>query len=379
VIDPAELDVSSDYAPMSGLDEFLIHAGPLPVRSVLTPNPRAFERMWFGCVDKSGEYVIVVGIGFYPNLDAADAFAIVNRRGLHTTVRGRRRLGVNRVDMAVGPIRLEVVEPFQQWRLSLGPNDYGIGLEIDWFDSKLPTFREASGSIPGLETISPDSGYESFGYQQGWVEVNGIRTEITSERFRGTRDHHWGLRENVGGPPSGPCHMTAHAHSGEMVEFKDFALFPRGIYYNRGDRNQASGLRRAQRRLRFEPETKFFLSGEADLEFDSGVTKHVTFERIGNQIAFLRCGMYGGFGGKGGTPDRDIWHGQVPDDADGDIIEGETYDVNDPVVRQRLGGLDDCAARFECAGEIAYGFVESVHPYSYDAAREGRQGLSILG
>jgi hypothetical protein len=322
--------------------------------------------------------VIVVGLGVYPNLDAADAFAIVNYRGLHTTVRGRRRLALNRMDMAVGPIRLEVVVPFKQWRLSLGPNDFGIRFEIDWFDTKLPIFREPSGPIPGLETISLDSGYESFGYQQGWVEVNGARTELTADRFCGTRDHHWGVRQNVGGPPAGPCLLTEHAHSGEMVEFNDFAVFPRGIYYNRGDRRQASGLRRAQRRLRFEPITNFFLSGEADLEFDSGVTKHLTFERIGNQIAFLRCGMYGGFGGKGGTPDGDIWHGQMPDDADGDVVDGETYDVNDPEVSQRLAGLDDCAARFECDGEVAYGFVESVHTYSYDAAREGRQGLSRL-
>jgi len=378
VINPAEFDVPREYQPMSGLDEYLIHNNSLPIRAMVTSDPRAFERTWFSSVDRDGELLIVVGLGFYPNLDAADAFAIVNHRGRHTTVRGQRRLGANRLDMRIGPIALEVVVPFRQWRLSLDPNEYGTGFQIDWFDSKLPVFRDGGTAIRGLATLSPSAGYESFGYQRGWVEVDGVRTEITPDRFRGSRDHHWGVRENVGGPSLRPGPLAGHAYSGEFVEFDEFALFARGIYFNRGDGRQGSSLRRASRRLRFEPETNFVLSGEVDLEFESGVTKRLTFNRMGNQIAFLRCGMYGGFGGRGGTPDGDIWHGQF---AGGDevVVTGETYDVNDSAVRRRLAGLDDCVARFECEGEIAYGIVESVHPYSYEAAREGRAGLALLG
>ena len=54
----------------------------------------------------------------------------------------------------------------------------------------------------------------------------------------------------------------------------------------------------------------------------------MTFERLGNQIAFLRCGMYGG--PNGGTPNGDVWQGMKVGDG---VVSGETYDANDPAVR----------------------------------------------
>ena len=71
--------------------------------------------------------------------------------------------------------------------------------------------------------------------------------------------------------------------------------------------------------------------------------KHIT-----NQVAFLRCGMYGG--PNGGTPEGDIWHGQYVGD---DVVSGETYDANDPQVRARICGLDQHQVRYTCDGETA--------------------------
>ena len=94
---------SPEHAPLSGLDEFLIHNAPYPVRVMWTPDAQAYERVWFTCQDKVGELLLVVGLAFYPNLGTAEAFAIVNVRGHHTTVRGHRTLGTDRMDMSSGP------------------------------------------------------------------------------------------------------------------------------------------------------------------------------------------------------------------------------------------------------------------------------------
>jgi hypothetical protein len=377
VIDPAEFDLAAAYGPMSGLDEYLVHTTPLPVQQNINSDPRAFERTWFSCVDNTGGLLVIVGIGFYPNLGTADGYAIVNLRGQHTTVRVQRELGGNRLDMNFGPLCAQVVAPFEQWHLSLGDNPYGVQFEIDWFDSKRPWFHDSGDQIVDGTTWR-SSGYESFGYQQGWVEVGGERIELSGTRFRGSRDHHWGIRENVGGPSRRKGPLAHHAHSGEFVEFGDFGIFAHyGIYYGRDDERIGSRRRTVQRRLRFDPGSKMLLGGEVDIEFESGERKHLTFERVGNQIGFLRCAMYGGFGGKGGTPDGDVWHGQFPG-GDQPVVTGETYDVNDVSEQQRISGLDDCVARFECDGEIAYGIVETVHPLSYEFAREGRAGLSLV-
>jgi hypothetical protein len=85
--------------------------------------------------------------------------------------------------------------------------------------------------------------------------------------------------------------------------------------------------------------------------------------------------MYGGLGGKGGTPVGDIWHGQYVGD---NAVTGETYDVNDPEVQQEITGLDDCLARFECDGEVAYGIMETVNTFSWDAAHARTHNISLL-
>src|SRR5580700_4965033 len=105
---------AAEHSPLSGIDEYLIHNYPHPVRVMWTPDSQAYERIWFTAQDRVGDVLLVCGLGFYPNLGTAEAFAIVNVRGRHTTVRAHRRLGDNRMDMRVGPISFEVVEPFRQ-------------------------------------------------------------------------------------------------------------------------------------------------------------------------------------------------------------------------------------------------------------------------
>ena len=216
------------------------------------------------------------------------------------------------------------------------------------------------------------AGYDGFGRQSGWVTAHGERFALDRAVHRGTRDHHWGTRDGVGGPAlwSG----NQHPHSGEWVEFEEYGVWGDHVLYNLGDPRRGSDTLRGRRhRLRFEPDTHLLLSGEVDLVFADGTEKTMTFERLGNQIAFLRCGMYGG--PNGGTPDGDIWHGM--DVGDG-VVSGETYDANDPAVRSRICGLDQHHARFECEGEVTYGIIEPYDTLCYEMASSGLGGFSLL-
>src|SRR3954454_405737 len=40
---PAAQEISPEYSPMTGLDEFLVHNSPMPVRVMYTPDVRAYE------------------------------------------------------------------------------------------------------------------------------------------------------------------------------------------------------------------------------------------------------------------------------------------------------------------------------------------------
>ncbi len=365
-------DASYEHYPMSGLDEFLIHNHPNPVRVMWTSDPQAYERMWFTSQDTTGDLLVVAGMGIYPNLGTADAFAIVNVRGRHTTVRAHRKLGLNRMDMNVGPLHFELVEAFKQWRVTLDDNDFGISFDLSWFDTKRPVYRLIGGGLfIGTKPFAGVAGYDGFGRQSGWVTAHGEHFTLDPQIHRGSRDHHWGTRDSVGGPAlwSG----NQHPHSGEWVEFSEYGIWGDHVLYNLGDPRRGSETLRGRRhRLRFEEDTHLLLSGEVDLVFVSGEEKTMTFTRMGNQIAFLRCGMYGG--PNGGTPDGNIWHGM----AVGDVVSGETFDVNDPQVRARICGLDQHHARFECDGEVTYGMVEPYDTLCYEMARSGVGGFSLL-
>jgi hypothetical protein len=375
---------SDEHAPLSGLDEFLIHNSPHPVRVMWTPDAQAYERVWFTCQDKVGELLVVVGLAFYPNLGTAEAFAIVNVRGRHTTVRAHRALPTDRMDMALGPFSFDVVEPFRQWRLRLAPdasdtsdasaND--IAFDITWHDTKRPMFRQlGAGMIVGGRAVSPIAGYDGFGRQQGWVEMQGERFELGRDTHLGTRDHHWGVRDGVGGP--GRYMGMQHPHSGEWVEFEDFGVWGDHVLYNIGDaRKRSATLAKRLHRMRFEPRTHLLESGEVDLVFADGTVKTMSFERLGHQIAFLRCGMYGG--PNGGTPDGDLWHGMKVA-SDGEVVvHSETFDVTDPEVRSRLAGLDQHHCRITCDGEVTYGLVEPYDTLCYEVAKAGVMGFSLL-
>src|SRR5207237_472610 len=216
-----DLTVSDEYFgeqfPLSPLDDYMIHQTPDPIRVMWTGDFRAYERYWMVCHDPTGEVLVATGGSFYPNLDRAEAFAIVSHGGRHTTVRGFRPLGVDRADMRIGPI---------------APR--GVGGPACAFGGRL----------------------------------------------------------NVG--------VSGNA----FVAFPSWKLWGDRVYYPFGDRRAGSArVGKPTRWLRFEPDTNIFVEGIVEYPLDTGEVRKVHYERIGQQTAYLRCGMYGG------TPDGDIHQG----------------------------------------------------------------------
>ena len=80
-------------------------------------------------------------------------------------------------------------------------------------------------------------------------------SSVNRTDYLGTRDHHWGTRDGVGGP--GRYMGMQHPHSGEWVEFEDFGVWGDHLLYNLGDRtHKKSGtLARRLHRMRFEDDT----------------------------------------------------------------------------------------------------------------------------
>lgn len=362
--------------PLASADDHLIHQTPDPLRVAWTTDPRFFERHWNVIHDDAGEVMIATGGSFYPNLDIAEAYAIVNLRGVHTSVRAYRKLGADRMNLHVGPIQPTITEGLRRWHHELADNAWGIRYSIDWQDTKRQVYHAAYAS---LETSQPvggqrhvTAGFEGFGEAQGWVQVGDERIELRAGHCRGTRDRHWGIGRGVGGPALQPGGRPLKAGwvGGNWICFKDFGIWGNQVLYNFGDPRRGMGkVLRTERRLRFEEDTHIFLEGEIDFTLSDGSVKRVHYERLGQQTAYMRCGMYGG------TPDEGLHHGMS---GGVERVEGDRYDLRDVEARLKLRGLDEHHCRISCDGEVTTGVLQPLEPDAYEACLRGDPGWAFL-
>lgn len=368
---------------LSGIDEEMVHQTADPIRVMAWPDdPRTYERYWTVAYDRTGDLLVVHGLACYPGLDTVEAFGIVVYRGQHTTVRAHRRLGNDRMEKRVGPLAMEIVKPFEDVRLSLDENRFGIRYDLHFADTKRAV-AVTDATYPGMRPRTT-GGYETFGAVTGWVEVQGTRVDLLPGAATGTRDHHWGLRNGVGGPdhyeapemppgvPSLPGYIGAPDY--QEFEYPDWSFWISRVLYNHDDPRPGAGprLEGKERRLRFDPVSKAFVEGVILFRLEDGTRKEVHFERLGHQVACLRCGMYPQ---GGGTPDRGIWQGMFAGDG---VVEGETFDVTDPQVVGRVDGLHDNQCLVTCEGQTTIGLFESIDPTLYYFCKAGVPGYAFL-
>lgn len=319
--------------------------------------------------DETGELLVATGGSFYPNLDTAEAWAIVNRGGIHRSVRAFRPLGVDRMDLHVGPVQPTIVDGLRRWRHVLAPNAFGISYDLRWEDRKRSIYHVAHGSLVAGRGVQRHvtAGFEGFGVVEGWVEVDGERVELPAGTMRGTRDRHWGIGRGVGGAKYQPSGDPPRAgwKGGNWIWADDFAVWGRTVLYDSGDERGGLGrVERVERRLRFEEHTRIFLAGEIDYELSDGRSKRVTLERLGHQTAYMRCALYGG------SPDGSVAQG----DALGVHVEGDCFDVTDPAVRAQLSGLNEHHCRVTCDGRSTTGILQPLEPDAYEACAAGEPG-----
>lgn len=366
----------TEQFPLSPLDDHLIHQTPDPIRTAYTTDPRFFERHWNVFHDQRGDLLIATGGSFYPNLDTAEAYAIVTYQGVQRSVRAFRRIGANRGNIHVGPIQPTIVAGMREWRHVLAENDYGIRYDLQWQDTHRQMYRAAYGSLESGATPGGQrhvtAGFESFGTVGGWIEVAGKRIELAPEQGRGTRDRHWGIGRGVGGPRFQPDGQPPKAGwiGGVWIVLSDLAIWGPIVLYRYGDGQTRYGrVVKTRRRFRFDEETRIFAEGEIDFTFDNGETRTVHFERIGQQTTYMTCGLYGG------SPDKTIWQG---DDVGDGHVEGDLFDLNLPENRLHLCGLNEHHCRITCNGETSTGILQPLEPDAYHACARGEKGWSFL-
>ena len=185
---------------LSKADDFPIHQTPEPIAYSGTDR-NFYDRYFFNGYNPDGSGFFAVAFGVYPHLNIADAHVSVIRDGVEHCVHASRILHMERLDLEVGPIRIEVIEPLKRLKVTLAPTD-GLAAEFVFEGRAFPIEEPRFIRRNGPRAFMDYTRLTQNGRYTGWVEIDGKR-EALAPGCVGTRDRSWGVRP-VGAPDPQP-------------------------------------------------------------------------------------------------------------------------------------------------------------------------------
>ena len=172
-------------------DEYPIHQLPEPVAFAGTDR-NFYDRYFFNGYGPDGSGFFAVAFGIYPHLNIADAHFSFVRGETQYCVHASRVLGMERMDLQVGPIRIEVLEPLQSLRITVA-DETGISADLTFEGRAFPIEEPRFTHRIGPRTFLDYTRMTQNGRYTGWIEVDGERFALAPETV-GTRDRSWGVR-----------------------------------------------------------------------------------------------------------------------------------------------------------------------------------------
>ena len=142
-----------------------------------------------------------MAFGVYPALNVADAHVSIIRGGIQRCLHASRILGMERMELSVGPIRIEVIEPLQKLRVVLESAE-GLACDLTFegraFPIEEPRFVRRNGPRMFMDYTRLTQNVRV----SGWTDVDGDKRACVGG-WTGTRDRSWGIRP-VGAPDTQP-------------------------------------------------------------------------------------------------------------------------------------------------------------------------------
>jgi len=346
---------------LSPLDDYPVHQIPEVMRHVGTSDRNFYDRYYFNAFPVSGDAMLIVGIGQYPNLGVTDAFALLRHKSAHRVVRASRELGADRMDTRIGPFTVTVIEGLKRLRVTLEPNEYGLSFDLTW-DGVIPAQVEPQHFIRWQERVTFDSKrLAQTGRWTGLINIDGEKLAVNPDQWWGTRDRSWGIRP-VGEPePPGIQGKSFNTFYGMYapVQFEDHSVLCILQEDDKGrrvleeavrvpnDGREPEYLGRPEYRPVYAEGTRDVLSATLGFSpprgkpFDVAITPLLPVHlMVGTGYGLesdWRHGMYQG-------PDL--------------VVQGVSLDLANPDDAGRMWGLVDAAARFEYDGHVGYGLFE---------------------
>jgi hypothetical protein len=179
---------------LSPFDDYPIHPSADPIAHPATGDPNHYDRYWFNGHQKQGEFYFSAAMGHYPVRGVVDAAFSVVLDGVEHSIFASGRMPLDR-STAVGPIRIDVLDPLRAIHYVVEPNEHGIKCDL--------TFQATTVAVeePRQRTMSPEgiltmdhTRLTQWGTWEGTITIDGNELVVDPREVPGTRDRSWGMR-----------------------------------------------------------------------------------------------------------------------------------------------------------------------------------------
>lgn len=172
-------------------DDYPIHQLPEPVATAGSDR-NFYDRYYFQGYSPDQHIKIGAALGVYPHLDLMDAHFMVQIGSVQHRSFASRHLHSERMDLQVGPIRLEIQKPLQRLRLLVDDAAHGLHADLT-FNALHPAIEEPRFTHrAGPRTILDLTRMTQSGLWDGEIRLAEQRYPVA--QWRGTRDRSWGVR-----------------------------------------------------------------------------------------------------------------------------------------------------------------------------------------
>lgn len=181
-------------------DEYPIHQTAEPIAYSGTDR-NFYDRYFFGAITPDARTYVAGAFGVYPHLDLADAHIAIVHDGKEHCVHASRHLHMERMDLQVGPISIEILEPLKRLRLRLEETE-GVAVDLTFEGRAFPIEEPRFTHRIGPKVFMDLTRLTQNARVTGTITVEGRSEELPAGTV-GTRDRSWGVRP-IGAPDPQP-------------------------------------------------------------------------------------------------------------------------------------------------------------------------------
>jgi hypothetical protein len=182
---------------LTAMDEFFVHQIPEPLPNVQTDHEHWRESLFFIAHrrDELGD-VVILTLAHFPKRQVMDSLQLGRIGGAMTAAHHERPYDGDPQTMAVGPVRIDIAEPFRTVHLHVD-DDPAAAVALDLtFTARTRAHGLRRGTLKDRsETLWDQSHMIQSGVYNGTVTHQGRTIEIVD--WWGQRDHSWGIRDHA--------------------------------------------------------------------------------------------------------------------------------------------------------------------------------------